>query len=290
MRSMTGYGRGQWQSESCRITVEIRAVNHRFTDVKIRGAGVAMEEAIAGKLRQHIERGAITATVRVEQPAGAAPVLDVLAARRAHAALSALAQELGTAAPTLELVLAQPGVTQRPADVADAGDEQAVAVAARAADLALEALGEMREREGAALHAELAQRTATLGRLAAELERLAVAVPDELRARLTSRLRQALVEAGGEVDAGRLAQEIALLVDRSDITEELVRLRSHLAQLSQLLGSAGAVGRRLDFVLQEVGRELNTLGSKSPSGEIVHRVVAAKVELEKLREQAQNVE
>jgi uncharacterized protein (TIGR00255 family) len=130
--------------------------------------------------------------------------------------------------------------------------------------------------------------------LVSELAALAEHVPGDLKRRLDDRVRRLLGDADAPaamIDPARLAQEVALLADRADVTEELVRLASHLEQLASVAGTeTGAVGRRLDFLLQEVGRELNTIGSKSPSAEIVARVVAAKVELEKLREQAQNVE
>jgi uncharacterized protein (TIGR00255 family) len=116
-------------------------------------------------------------------------------------------------------------------------------------------------------------------------------VPAEVKRKLDERLRRLLGDAETALDPARVAQEVALLAERADVTEELVRLGSHLEQLAAILGDAAtAIGRRLDFLLQEVGRELNTIGSKSPSAEIINRVVAAKAELEKLREQAQNVE
>lgn len=295
VRSMTGYGRGTAERGGRRVTIEIRSVNHRFLDVKVRGASVeaGVEEAIVTRVRDQIERGSVAIAVRLERRAQAGLAIDRDAARAAHATLRALAEELGTPPPGLDLVVGQPGVVVAPD--ADAGDDAELAAAASAAaDAAITALIAMRSTEGAALARELGSRTAALRGLVAELAALAEHVPGDLKRRLDDRVRRLLGDAdtpAATIDPARLAQEVALLADRADVTEELVRLASHLEQLASVVGTeTGSVGRRLDFLLQEVGRELNTIGSKSPSAEIVARVVAAKVELEKLREQAQNVE
>jgi uncharacterized protein (TIGR00255 family) len=292
---MTGYGRGTAERGGRRVTIEIRSVNHRFLDVKLRGGALepGLEDAVVSRLRDRVERGAVAIAVRVERRAAGAPAIDRDAARAAYAALRALADELGTPPPGLDLVVAQPGVLVAPD--ADGGDDaDLVAAAGAAADAAVAALVAMRTTEGESLARELATRTTAVRALVDEVAALAAAVPADAKKRLDDRLRRLVGDAdaaGPQLDPTRLAQEVVLLADRSDVTEELVRLRSHLEQLATTLAqAAGAVGRRLDFLLQEVGRELNTIGSKTPSAEIVNRIVAAKVELEKLREQAQNVE
>ena len=288
---MTGYGRGAAERGRRRVTIEIRSVNHRFLDVKVRGPALepAVEEIVAGKVRDRMERGAVIAVVRLESRAAAGLHIDRDAARAAHAALRELAAELGTAPPGLDLVVAQPGVIGAPEHAGD--DDELLAAIGAAADAAIDALVEMRDAEGAVLARELVGRAETLRAMVAELATGADAVPAETRRRLDERLRRLLADVDAAVDPARLAQEVALLADRADVTEELVRLGSHLDQLAAVVaGENGPVGRRLDFLLQEIGRELNTIGSKSPSAEIVNRVVTAKVELEKLREQAQNVE
>jgi uncharacterized protein (TIGR00255 family) len=290
---MTGYGRGTAERGGRRVTIEIRSVNHRFLDVKVRGASLdaGIEEAIVARVRDQIDRGSVAIAVRIERRAVTGLAIDRDAARAAHATLRALSEELGTPPPSLDLVVGQPGVVVPPD--ADAGDDgELAAAAAAAADTALAALIEMRGTEGAALARELEARTAALRGLVGEVAALAEHVPGDLRRRLDERVRRLLGDADATaVDPARLAQEVALLADRADVTEELVRLASHLEQLVAVVATdAGSVGRRLDFLLQEVGRELNTIGSKSPSAEIIARIVAAKVELEKLREQAQNVE
>jgi len=289
---MTGYGRGTADRGGRRVTVEIRSVNHRFLDVKVRGTTEpGIEDAIVTRLRDRVERGAVTVAVRVEHRGAAALSIDRDAARAAFDALRALADELGIAPPGLELVVAQPGVVAPPdAEPADAGE--VVAAATAAADAALAGLVAMRTTEGGSLARELTTRAAALRALVTEIAALAAGVPADVQKKLGDRVRRLLGELDAPaVDPARLAQEVALLADRADVTEEVVRLGSHLEQLATVLAAdAGAVGRRLDFLLQEVGRELNTIGSKSPSAEIINRIVAAKVELEKLREQAQNVE
>jgi uncharacterized protein (TIGR00255 family) len=295
---MTGYGRGAAERGGRRVTIEIRSVNHRFLDVKLRGGALepGVEDAVVSRLRERLERGAVTIAVRAERRAAGGVTIDRDAARAAHAALATLATELGIAPPTLDLVIAQPGVVAGP-DALDPDDGELLAATTAAADVAISALVAMRESEGKSLARELGSRTAALRALVEEVAALADAVPADVKRKLDDRLRRLLAEsesaglAVGGLDPARLTQEIVLLADRADVTEEIVRLRSHLDQLAAALApSKAAVGRRLDFLLQEVGRELNTIGSKTPSAEIISRIVAAKVELEKLREQAQNVE
>jgi uncharacterized protein (TIGR00255 family) len=276
--------------------VDIRAVNHRFFDLKIRGAhvGPASEDAIARILRgTGIERGAITVSIHVTRPTTAAH-LDHDAARATYAALAALAAELAMPRPDLALVLAQPGVVHAaPTADAHAADPDADADAiAAATTAAAAALGTMRAAEGAALAADLAAQLAELAAARTRLAELAAAVPAQLQRRLADRLARLLADAGPTpVDPARLAHEVALLADRADVAEELVRLTSHLDQAGTLIAEPrAAVGRRLDFLVQEIGRELNTIGSKSALAEITTVVVDAKAALERLREQVQNVE
>lgn len=284
---MTGYGRGVAERDGRRATVEVRAVNHRFLDLKLRGIPVppALEEQIAARVRASVERGAVTVSVHVAAPEGEASArIDPAAARRAYDLLADLARQLGTAGPELALVLAQPGVVVSAEPAGDEPDPRALT----ALDAALAQLDGMRAAEGEALAAELRARLDELTALRASIAGLAAAVPAQLARRLAERVRRLLDDV--ELDPGRLAQEVALLADRADVTEELVRLASHLDQARALLAAPGAVGRRLDFLVQEIGRELNTIGSKSTSAEISSAIVEAKAVLEKVREQAQNVE
>ena len=284
---MTGFGRGVAEHGRTRATVDVRAVNHRFIDLKLRGPlAPAVEDAIGARVRAAIERGAVTVSVHLVRDRGAgATRIDHDAARAAHAQLGELARTLGVAGPDLGLVLAQPGVVVT-SDEEPRDDADAPAVLA-ALDAALTQLAGMRDGEGQALARELLARLDELAGLRATLERLAAAMPERVQQRLQQRLERLLAD---EVDPARLAQEVALLAERADVTEELVRLASHLDQARSLVTGTGASGRRLDFLVQEIGRELNTIGSKSAATEISSTIVEAKAVLEKVREQVQNVE
>jgi uncharacterized protein (TIGR00255 family) len=318
---MTGHGRATAEREGRRATVEIRSVNHRFLDLKVRGAPIAppIEEQLGARVREAVERGAVTVAIHLERRGDAAALrLDHAAARAAHAALAALAADLGLAPPDLALVLAQPGVIAASDELAD--DGPAGEAVLDAAGQALVRLIAMRAAEGEALAADLGARLDTLIDLLARIEAAASAQPEEVRRRLNDRLTRLLDDARVTLDPARLAQEVAVLADRADVTEEVVRARSHVAQVRGLIaaptpgssgrdaavasrpgaGSAAAgrepreairsIGRRLDFLVQELGREINTIGSKSSAAEISRLVVEGKAELEKIREQAQNIE
>lgn len=283
---MTGYGRGVAEHAGVRATVDIRAVNHRFLDIKLRGSvAPAIEEAITTKVRGTLERGAIAISVAVEHDLPkVASRIDFDAAERVQASLTALATRLGLGQPDLALVLAQPGVVVDA--VVETGNDPTAVMSAL--DAALAQLDMMRTNEGKALEAELVARLDELTALRGTIAQLAAGVPALVSKRLHERLKR-LLEAE-TVDPQRLAQEVALLADRADVTEELVRLASHVDQARALLAGDSAAGRRLDFLVQEIGRELNTIGSKSTVAEISSAVVDAKAVLEKVREQVQNVE
>lgn len=288
---MTGQGRGSAERDGIRVTVELRAVNHRFLDLKVRTIGHEgrLDEALMAAIRRHAERGSFNVTVRREAESGRGSVarVDPAAARQAYAALAELRAILGSDEPiTLALLAAQPGVLM-PVEI-EAGDAGTAAVI-DAVEVALLDLVEMRRREGAALAEDLVARLGRLAALAEEIAARAVLAPAELRRRLDERIEK-LTGGTSVVEPQRLAAEVAILADRTDVTEELVRLRAHLAALRALCASDTPVGRRMDFLVQEVGREINTIGSKSSLIEITSRVVEAKAEVEKIREQVQNVE
>ena len=293
---MTGYGRGVAERGGVRATVDVRAVNHRFLDLKLRGEPLApaTEDAIGARVRGAIERGAVVVAIHLARESDARSRIDEAAARAAHAHLAALAEQLGTAPPELGLVLAQPGVVA----AAEATRESDAPAILAALDPAIVELRRMRVAEGATLARELAARLTELAANRDKIAKLAAAMPEQLHHRLHERLGRLLrdeadqrgADATGFLDPARLAQEVALLADRADVTEELVRLASHIDQARALLAGEEPCGRRLDFLAQELGRELNTIGSKSASAEITACVVDAKAVLEKLREQVQNVE
>jgi len=293
---MTGYGRGVVERDDVRATVDVRSVNHRFLDLKLRGAALpaAIEDAIAARVRGALDRGAVAVSVHLAGRAAGLRI-DADAAERAFRLLGELAERLALPGPDLALVLAQPGVVTA-GEAHDSGGngssgdgaDGTQAAVLSALDAALAQLDRMRQTEGGALAAELAARLDELVASRAQIAVLAAEAPHQLARRLHERVKRLVDELG--IHDARIAQEVALLADRADITEELVRLASHLDQARALIASEGPVGRRLDFLVQEIGRELNTIGAKATAAEIGTAIVEAKATLEKVREQVQNVE
>ena len=290
MKSMTGYGRGTCEVAGRRLVVELRSVNHRFLELKLRmpWSDAAIEANMTAAIRARLARGAVTVNVRDEGGgAGQAVHADVGLARQYHHALTEIRAAVGLdEAVSLALIAAQPGVITVGESVTD--PEALWKAIAPGLDVALAALVAARTREGEALRADLRGRLDTLDRMQRELGTLTAEAPENHRKKLRDRLERALKP--GEVDAQRLAQEIAILADKADVTEELTRMAAHVAECRRLTDEDGANGRRLDFLTQELNREVNTIGAKSQSAAVASRVVDAKAEVERLREQIQNVE
>lgn len=288
MRSMTGFGRGVVERDGERVTVDLRAVNHRFLDVKLRGSiAPALEDQVAAKIRAALERGSVTVSIHVApRAASIGSRFNEDAARRSHAALVQLASALGVPGPDLALVLAQPGVIV--ASDSNTRDAALAPLVLEAVDGAVDQLQQSRAAEGQALERELTARLDELGQHRHVIAGFADVLAETLRRKLVERLARLLGDAN--VDPSRLAQEVALLADRTDISEELLRLDSHLVQARAAVRGPKPSGRPLDFLAQEVGRELNTIGAKSQLAEISAAVIQAKSALEKFREQVQNAE
>jgi uncharacterized protein (TIGR00255 family) len=287
---MTGFGTADGEVAGGRLRFEIRSVNHRHLSVQLKVPGdlADAESALRERLRVHFERGHVTVSGRWVEPPPQEDVVAVDAerARALVAALRGLGRELGVPG---ELDLA--AVARLPDVIRVARSETAPETSGLLAvlDRAAEACVATREKEGAALCADLGRRLETLASLA---QRVAAAAPARL-VRERDRLAASVKELAGGValDPDRLAKEIAILADRLDITEELVRFETHLeAMRAALAGREAAVGRRLGFLLQETGREVNTMGSKANDAGIAEAVIVMKTELEKLREQVENLE
>jgi uncharacterized protein (TIGR00255 family) len=296
---MTGFGVGDAHLASTstsktppsgKLIVEIRAVNHRYLDVRVRAPSQLpdLASAVEGIARERLTRGRFDVTVRLEGAALGAVTLHQDRARSVFAALVALRDELapGVDVP-LSLLAAVPDLFVP--SIEQAGDEVRAALSA-AFDGALEALDAMRLREGLALGDDIVRRLVTVRKLATAIGERAPLVVDLYKRKLKERAERLRLAADIDIDAGRLEQELALFADRVDICEELTRLESHTSHFETLLVSADAVGRRLDFLLQEMAREANTIGSKSQDAGIAHSVVELKAEIERMREQVQNVE
>ena len=289
---MTGFGRGEASAGAIAITVEARSVNHRHLDVALRlPRALAAREMDARRLIQsRLERGRVDVTVQVGD-VGERSCQQVRIDTALAREYVARARELGTAIGvtgdvTLAWILERPGVVRT--EDANVPEETLWPVLADALGRALDALVGRRNAEGEALAAEL---RALHADLAAAVEAIAARAP-AATARREERLRERLRALLGAVpiDEGRIAAETAIWADKTDVTEELARLRAHLAQLASTLDKGGAVGRPLDFLLQELFREVNTIAAKADDLEVSQSAIAAKGILEKMREQVQNLE
>ena len=292
MRSMTGYGEASGRSGRRAVTVSLKAVNHRFLDLQVRlgdelrGSEPALREALAREL----VRGRVEARVEVAAlgERGGAVQVDLDVVRAVHAAVRELVDggvlSGGLAAGDLLRLPAALRIASA-AQGWDQADEELLLATAQAA---VKQLVAGREAEGAGLAAALGERLTALETVVLQLAALRGPALEESAAALRRRVAELL--AGQPLDEARIAQEVALLADRGDVSEEVDRLRSHLEHFRSVAAAAGASGKRLDFLTQEIFRELNTLGAKCRNAGMVRAVLDAKVLCEQLREQVQNVE
>jgi uncharacterized protein (TIGR00255 family) len=294
--SMTGFASATVEADGATTSVTVKSVNHRFLDVQLRvpSSLAAAEGALRALIQQRLARGRVEVTLTVQLRRATTPLveLDEAFASRVGAAIER-AREIGIVSGTLQpgdLLRFPQALAVREAPAASPEDEAAAlkTSAETALATALEALDAMRRREGALLQADLDGRRATL---AQAIERVAVAAAngeDGLRTRLHERVAD--LGGGLGLDAAAVAQEVVRFVARSDINEELVRFRAHLVHWNDLAGGPEPCGRKLDFLLQEMNREVNTIGSKSEGLQVSPIIVDMKAELERMREQVQNVE
>lgn len=291
IQSMTGFGAAAVDDDGAAVRVEIRAVNHRFLQVKVRlpmDYG-DLEPEIDAAVRGVIERGSVTITVSLQPRTEASAVrLDLEVARQYQKSLAKLARELSIDGDIpLASLIALPGVIAAPED--GEKHERDERLVMKCVKDALATLGEMRSAEGRSLARDLDKNSRSIAKAVAKIEkRMPVAVKEHHKA-LARRVSE-LLEGRTAVQPGDLAREVALIADRMDVSEELTRLKSHLDQWATLLGSAKPVGRQLDFLVQELLREANTIGAKCNDAEVAHAVVELKTWIERLREQVQNVE
>ena len=285
-RSMTGFG----QSDVSGFHVEIKGVNHRYRDIRVRLPRdlSSFEIPVRDLVQDRIARGKVEVNITRGPSPDAREGLSVDRdlAGKYYADLVALAVDFGGEV-TFRDILALPGVMAEATQ--DAREQWPVLEEGVIA--ALDSFTAAKKEEGGRLGDDISSRIETLIRMHADMEQSAPAMVDAYRERLTARLEELFGEKADRIDETRLEQEVAVMADRSDITEELVRLRSHLTTFRDVIAAPGtSVGRRLDFMLQEINRELNTIGSKSQSVALSHIVIEAKAEVEKIREQVQNIE
>ena len=293
MKSMTGYGRGECAQSGFKVTVELSSVNRKQSEISVYLPREleALESRIRDEINRRIARGRLTVKVSMHAADGSIPgrvKLNAALARAYAREFSRLAKDLKLAGPvTLDTVVRAPGVLQTDEEQTDA--ESFWPTVAKALREALAALVKMREREGAHLAQDLRKRIAIVSKSVAQVQKQAPQVLERYQEQLRERIKNAGLEMP-EVGDERLLKEIVYFADRSDISEELTRLQSHFQQFDDCVKSKEPVGRTLDFLAQEMNREVNTVGSKANDSLISREVVNLKAELEKFREQVQNVE
>ena len=292
MKSMTGYGHSSLIGDEFAVSVDLKTVNNRFLDVHLRLSSEvsSLEANVKRRITARLSRGRVDVTINFERTSQIEYELNRPLIAGYVNALRAMQQEFDLPGePDINVIARLPGALQ---PGRDGLDEKMVAGVERAVDQALDELERMREQEGTALHDEMRERVDKIDSLVPVIEQAASGLVDAYRARLQKRIGE-LVNRDGqaiELDPARVAQEVAYLADRSDVSEEMVRLRSHLTQFREALDSTAATGKMLDFLLQELNREANTTLSKSTDLSIKEAALAVKAEIEKLREQVQNVE
>lgn len=291
IRSMTGYGRGESDAAGIRFTVEARSVNHRFLEltVKLPSGWGALEEEVKKQVRRWVRRGRVDVTVTLEGARAASRklIVDWEATDSLLHASQELRERLEISGElTLTDLLHHPEVLKAEEQKPDPEAWQSPLLTA--VEQACQSLGEMRKREGRVLAEDLLHRTEVLAQRVEEIRCRAPQVVIDYRERLEERIRELL--GGVDPDPDRLLTEVALLADKADIQEEVTRLFSHIGQFRETLRQEKPVGRRLEFLLQEMNREINTIGSKANDVQIAEKVVDSKSEMEKMREQVQNIE
>ncbi len=291
IRSMTGYGRVERVEQNRNIVVEVKSVNHRFLETALRlpAALYPLEMEYKKKIAERFRRGRIDVFIRLEGEGAEMPSVHVNleTARRYYDALSRLRDELHIEEPvSLKTLAGFRDIFAPPADTEL--DDAFLDEVEKTLDEALTMLINMRQDEGISLYADMDMR---LGMIEANMEAISKRAPQgvlDYARRLADRIKE--LTSGAVLDETRLAQEVAIMADRSDITEEIVRMKSHIGQFRELMQSDEPQGRKIDFLLQEMNREINTIGSKSNDVDIARQVIEVKSELGKLREQAQNIE
>ena len=291
MRSMTGFGRGESDNGALKIVVEVKAVNHRYSEITVKQPRqfLALEDKMKKVVGEYIERGKVDVFVRTQELADAdKPVqIDQKRALAYHEALQELAEAVGSTyhADPFRLMTVPEVIVKEDT----APDMQALwPVMEAALRQAMDNHIAMRDQEGAHIEENLREKVAGLQQLAGRVAERSPLVLNEYKEKLEARIAELLTNA--TVDPERLAQEVAYFAEKSCIDEELVRLQSHFEQFYTIADQKGSIGRKLDFLIQEMNRETNTIGSKANDLEIGRLVVEMKSELEKVREQIQNIE
>lgn len=293
LQSMTGFGEARTQNDGLAVAVEVRTINNRFFKLTVRASEgyASLDAQVEAVVRESIHRGTVQVNIGVDRRRSPddfkinVPVLDGYRTQLAELAR----QWQCSAAPSLDALLPLPGVIDDSSGPAiDAAADWPIIEATL--KTALQNLSRMRNDEGRAMAADLVQNCRSIVASLEQIERRAPAVVEDYRARLLDRLKRTLGELGVHLDPGDVIREVGLFTDRSDISEEIVRLRSHLDQFQDTLELPESAGRKLDFLTQEMFRETNTIGSKANDVEIARHVIEIKTAVERIREMIQNIE
>ena len=291
VKSMTGYGRAEDTLNGCTITVELRSVNNRYLDCNVRMPRLYLfaEETIKSRVQNTISRGKVDVFVTLDSTGGEQVQVSVNQplADGYYAALTQLAERYGLSKDiSVSLLSRFPDVLL--AEKAEEDVEQRAQDICSVLDRALADFDQMRTREGERLEADVLSRAARIEELVGKVEERSPQTVAEYRAKLEARMNEVL--SNTQLDPARILTEAAIFADKVAVDEETVRLRSHIGQLRHMLEQGGATGRKLDFLIQEFNREANTIGSKCSDIDIARHVVDIKAEIEKIREQVQNIE
>jgi uncharacterized protein (TIGR00255 family) len=292
MKSMTGFGRGAVNDQAFSVTVELKTVNNRFLDIALRMSGEMqpLESTIKRQIANRLSRGRVDVNVQYDRTESVNYEINRQLISGYLSALREIKQEFSLEGePDLNVIARLPNVVQPKKD--DLSDEFVLGVE-RAANLALDDLEKMRSNEGEMLRDELNFRLNEIEARMPAIEKESESVADDYRQKLTKRIGEMLAKTDSqvEIDPSRIAQEVAFLADRSDISEEITRLRGHIDHFRTIMGDSKEVGKRLDFLTQELNREANTIASKTVNLTVKENALAIKSEIEKIREQVQNVE
>ncbi|MBP3521372.1 MAG: YicC family protein [Oscillospiraceae bacterium] len=301
VRSMTGYGRGEASDQGVAVTVELRAVNNRYLDVNVKmpRAYLFAEDALKERMQKQVGRGKVDLFVNVAHTGGDDTEVTVneALAKSYQGAVEKMAYQLGLGNAVglgkSENMMTELYMIARFPDVLtvekkEEDQEKVLALLTEALDAALTDFNTMREREGEKLTADILGRADTIEALTGKVEERSPGIVADYRARLAAKMSEVLQNT--QIDESRILTEAAIYADKVAVDEETVRLRSHLSQLREMLSTGGGVGRKLDFLIQEFNREANTIGSKCNDIETSRLVVDIKAEIEKIREQIQNLE
>jgi uncharacterized protein (TIGR00255 family) len=289
---MTGFGRAVVTYEGGTVTAEIKTVNNRFLKVSLRlpDALTELESELEAMARKALKRGSVYCNIQLQRDrAESGYSLNEAAIREWYPRLCALAADLGAEPPKFADMLGMEGVVLSELERVEPDDALKAAIRS-VVKQALDGACDMRAREGASLKADMDARVATVAACAKEAEQRAPVVVHEYRDRLKQRIDRLLADSGMKLEESELAREVAYFADRADITEETIRLAHHCEQFGQVIADDGEVGRRLDFIAQEMLREANTIASKANDAELAGIAVRMKSEIEKIKEQVQNLE